>query len=204
MSLLEADQLRRELFVKYHDQIAAVLREDETAEAGDKEPSIAQRFRVSYPRQHIIRQEALHVPDEIKKKCIRTSLSLLGATADEQEEEEEQEEVKMVETMQNDAGKGEVLDDLVIGKGKLEDEDFRPVYNDPFPSVQRMMRRVQHQSLNLLLGESSVPVVPQSGKEYRAQRMAVLEQLERRIGEDRAKTLAKLQKMDGKLHTAEL
>ncbi|AAZ13011.1 hypothetical protein, conserved [Trypanosoma brucei brucei TREU927] len=201
MSLLKADQLRRDLFIKYSDKIAELLGETEecspTEEQREKEEietteqrglsSLPKRFRISYPRQHLLRQRAMQMPpaadvgdaENSPASASNSTCPPLGETATDEDEN--------VETIWVE----------------LDEEEKRPVYNEPYPSVKRMMRRMQDESLRLLMREARIPVTPHQGDAYLLQRMEVLQQLEKNIGDDRIKILARLQKMDGKLHTCE-
>ncbi|ESL11575.1 hypothetical protein TRSC58_00670 [Trypanosoma rangeli SC58] len=219
MSLLKADQVRRELFVTYSRQIAALLgetvdgdpiearteeansgRDDDRNEAKGQEheedakeggvASLPERFRVSYARQHLLRQRALRMPEGYA--------------------EAEAEEVGGAHrTASSEAGdatapaRGDVAAAMVpavTAEEAAEEEGWRLVYHEPYPSLRRIMRRVQGESLQMLLRESRVPVTAHRDEAYAAQRMSVLHQIEEQIGRERATILARQQKMDGKLH----
>ncbi|RNF08662.1 uncharacterized protein Tco025E_07105 [Trypanosoma conorhini] len=216
MSLLKADQVRRELFATYSRQIAALLGEmvdgepagaraaeaddggEEEAEPqppspsqeGDAAAALATRFRVSYARQHLLRQRALRLP---------------GAHAAEAEAEDDTHRPASSEAGEATATSGGdvgavTAPAVAAGDAAAEEAGWRLAYSEPYPSLRRIMRRVQDESLQTLLRESRVPVAACRDEAYAAQRISVLRQIEERIGRERATLLARQQKMDGKLH----
>ncbi|RNF01024.1 hypothetical protein TraAM80_07267 [Trypanosoma rangeli] len=215
MSLLKADQVRRELFVTYSRQIAALLREtvdgdpietrSEEANGGgdddreeakeqqheedakeDRVVSLSERFRVSYARQHLLRQRALRLPKGYTEEvdgAYRTASSEAGDATTPAGEDV-----------------AAVMVPAETAEEAVEEEGWRLAYHEPYPSLRRIMRRVQDESLQTLLQESRVPVTAHRDEAYAAQRISALHQIEEQIGRERATILARQQKMDGKLH----
>ncbi|EAN97623.1 hypothetical protein C3747_53g14 [Trypanosoma cruzi] len=236
MSLLKADQVRRELFVKYRRQIAAVLGETEDGdpielcgceetnnggddtkgkgnescdeeeaqqqqqeeEEGDMEGMglrLLERFRISYARQHLLRQRAMRMPDDYIKETTEGADDVKCASHSSQAADETTPCTEAAAAVAVSAGATE--------GDEVEMEGWRLVYNEPYPSIRRIMRRVQDESLQTLMRESCVPITAYRDAAYTAQRMAVLQQMEEQIGRERATLLARQQKMDGKLHPIE-
>ncbi|EKG08808.1 hypothetical protein TCSYLVIO_000037 [Trypanosoma cruzi] len=236
MSLLKADQVRRELFVKYRRQIAAVLGEtedgdpielcgceetnnggDDTKEKGnesyDEEDAqqqqkqeeegggmegvglrLLERFRISYARQHLLRQRAMRMPVDYIKETTEGADDV-NCTSHSSHAADETTPCTEAAAVAISAGTTE--------GNEVEVEGWRLVYNEPYPSIRRIMRRVQDESLQTLMRESRVPITAYRDAAYTAQRMAVLQQMEEQIRGERAILLARQQKMDGKLHPIE-
>ncbi|ORC89266.1 uncharacterized protein TM35_000132700 [Trypanosoma theileri] len=253
MSLLKADQVRRELFVTYSQQIAELLgemeekeeekpqeeptppvevkenirnlgmlleaqaqeeeKEEEEEEQQEEEKEIKEelqtttefpkRFRISYARQHLLRQRALRLPEASSHQADGGHLVSSPRAETEgvvEEEDEENNNMKAIETITTTTT---TTTRTTVAVKEEEEEGWRLAYNEPFPSLRKMMRRVQDESLSILVREARVPPAAYRDDDYTRQRMTVLRELEEQIGRDRIKLLARLQKMDGKLHLLE-
>ncbi|KAH9593343.1 hypothetical protein LSM04_000970 [Trypanosoma melophagium] len=248
MSLLKADQVRRELFITYSRQIAELLddteekplyedptprikeeekenvrflgqlesertrekeeetqeqpeevkEEEEREEESPNASKLSKRFRISYARQHLLRQRALRLPDlnndyKADSSHLVSSPVAAGKEKDEEEEENDYDYVKTIGTTTSRTEK----------KEKEKEEECRLAYNEPYPSLHRMMRRVQDEALRVLVREAREAPAVCRNDDYTKLRLTVLRQLEEAIGQDRITLLARLQKMDGKLHLLE-
>lgn len=184
MSLVKADQVRRELFAKYSEQIAALLGE---AGSGQQDDS----------------KEAANEHDDHEEAA--------GEEQEEQEEKEKKEETGAVTSRLSDRfrvsyARQHLLRLRALRLPRGESPPTPPAISpqlaggESFPAARGLMRRVQEESLRTLIREAGAPPPAYRDEKFAAQRMEVLHEMEEQIGKERVRLLARQQKMDGKLH----